>query len=36
MGSAVFDAMFNGPLAVKERDVIIPDIEAGAFATLLK
>ncbi|OQV26257.1 BTB/POZ domain-containing protein 2 [Hypsibius exemplaris] len=36
MGSAVFDAMFNGPLATKDREVPVPDIEPAAFATLLK
>ncbi|XP_055355103.1 BTB/POZ domain-containing protein 1-like [Paramacrobiotus metropolitanus] len=36
MGSTVFDAMFNGPLATKEKEIHLPDIEHTAFATLLK
>lgn len=37
VGSPVFDAMFNGPLAMKEgeKTVEIPDVEQEAFSALL-
>ena len=34
--SRVFNAMFNGPMATKEVEIEIPDIEPGAFLRLLK
>ncbi len=36
MGSAVFDAMFNGGIASPTDDVELPDIESSAFLALLK
>lgn len=37
MSSAVFDAMFNGQMAVRDGTVVeIPDVEPVAFAALLK
>jgi len=38
IGSPVFDAMFNGPLALKESEttVELPDVEPDAFFALLK
>ncbi len=36
IGSAVFDAMFNGGMATKSEEVEIPDVEASAFLALLK
>lgn len=36
VGSAVFDAQFNGQMATQERIVDIPDVEPSAFLALLK
>lgn len=36
VGSAVFDAMFNGVLATKSDEVELPDVEPAAFLHLLK
>lgn len=36
VGSAVFDAMFNGTLATKVEDIELPDVEPAAFLSLLK
>ncbi|XP_028160266.1 BTB/POZ domain-containing protein 2-like isoform X2 [Ostrinia furnacalis] len=36
VGSAVFDAMFNGVLATKSHEVELPDVEPAAFLLLLK
>ncbi|KAK3098208.1 hypothetical protein FSP39_017231 [Pinctada imbricata] len=36
VGSAVFDAQFNGPMATTEDVVEIPDVEPGAFLALLR
>lgn len=36
VGSVVFDAMFNGPLAVKSDEIELPDIEPPAFFALLR
>lgn len=36
VGSAVFDAMFNGTLANKADEIELPDIEPAAFLSLLK
>ena len=36
VGSAVFDAMFNGGMATTSNEVELPDIEASAFLALLK
>ncbi|XP_033749891.1 BTB/POZ domain-containing protein 1-like [Pecten maximus] len=36
VGSAVFDAQFNGPMATKDDVIEIPDVEPGAFLALLK
>uniref|UniRef100_A0A915JEM8 BTB domain-containing protein n=1 Tax=Romanomermis culicivorax TaxID=13658 RepID=A0A915JEM8_ROMCU len=37
VGSAVFDAMFNGAMAVQNQDDIeLPDVEPAAFLALLK
>lgn len=36
VGSAVFDAMFNGVLATKSEEVELPDVEPAAFLHLLK
>ncbi|KOB76781.1 BTB/POZ domain-containing protein 2 [Operophtera brumata] len=36
VGSAVFDAMFNGVLATKSDEIELPDVEPAAFLHLLK
>ncbi|XP_060567545.1 BTB/POZ domain-containing protein 2-like [Ruditapes philippinarum] len=36
VGSAVFDAQFNGQMATKDDIVEIPDVEPAAFLALLK
>lgn len=36
MGSAVFDAMFNGAMATRAEDIELPDVEPAAFLALLK
>lgn len=36
VGSAVFDAQFNGAMATKESIIEIPDVEPAAFLALLK
>lgn len=36
VGSAVFDAQFNGPMATQEEIVEIPDVEPAAFISLLR
>ncbi|KAI1301294.1 BTB/POZ domain-containing protein 2 [Halotydeus destructor] len=36
IGSAVFDAMFNGKMAHTEPDIELPDVEPAAFLALLK
>lgn len=36
VGSAVFDAMFNGVLASKSDEIELPDVEPAAFLHLLK
>ncbi|XP_039291825.1 BTB/POZ domain-containing protein 1 [Nilaparvata lugens] len=36
VGSAVFDAMFNGTLATNATDIELPDVEPAAFLALLK
>ncbi|XP_005109158.1 BTB/POZ domain-containing protein 1 isoform X2 [Aplysia californica] len=36
IGSAVFDALFNGRLATSESVIDIPDVEPAAFAALLR
>lgn len=37
VGSAVFDAMFNGPMAVSSTaDIEIPDVEPAAFMSMLR
>lgn len=36
VGSAVFDAMFNGNLAMKSDEIEIPDVEPAAFFALLR
>ncbi|XP_044727955.1 BTB/POZ domain-containing protein 1-like [Chrysoperla carnea] len=36
VGSAVFDAMFNGTLATKSDEIELPDVEPAAFLALLK
>ena len=36
MGSAVFDAMFNSPLATTCDEIELPDVEPAAFHALLK
>ncbi|CAG0886407.1 unnamed protein product [Cyprideis torosa] len=35
-GSAVFDALFNGPLATEETVIRLPDVELPAFRALLR
>ncbi|RWS16433.1 BTB/POZ domain-containing protein 2-like protein [Dinothrombium tinctorium] len=35
IGSAVFDAMFNGKMATTEEDIELPDVEPPAFLALL-
>ncbi|ELU02862.1 hypothetical protein CAPTEDRAFT_210697 [Capitella teleta] len=36
VGSAVFDAMFNGAMAATEARIELPDVEPSAFLALLK
>nr|CAD7588583.1 unnamed protein product [Timema genevievae] len=36
VGSAVFDAMFNGTLATKADEIELPDVEPAAFLALLR
>ncbi|GFO14758.1 BTB/POZ domain-containing protein 2 [Plakobranchus ocellatus] len=36
IGSAVFDALFNGHLATSDNVIDIPDVEPAAFAALLR
>lgn len=36
VGSAVFDAMFNGTLATHAEEIDLPDVEPAAFLALLK
>lgn len=36
IGSAVFDAMFNGAMATTSEEVELPDIEPSAFLALLR
>jgi len=37
IGSAVFDAMFNGPMAVNtEAEIELPDVEPSAFMSMLR
>ena len=36
VGSAVFDALFNGSMATDDSEIEIPDVEAEAFRSLLK
>lgn len=37
VGSAVFDAMFNGPMAVSNAaDIELPDVEPAAFISMLR
>jgi BTB/POZ domain-containing protein 1/2 len=36
VGSAVFDAMFNGGMATSSSEVELPDVEPSAFLALLK
>lgn len=36
IGSAVFDAMFNGKMAAEEQDIELPDVEPAAFLELLR
>ncbi|XP_066551849.1 BTB/POZ domain-containing protein 2 [Amia ocellicauda] len=36
VGSAVFDAMFNGGMATTSTEIELPDVEAAAFLALLK
>ncbi|RUS85740.1 hypothetical protein EGW08_006534 [Elysia chlorotica] len=36
IGSAVFDALFNGHLATSDNVIEIPDVEPAAFAALLR
>lgn len=36
VGSAVFDAMFNGTLATQSDQIELPDVEPAAFLALLK
>lgn len=37
IGSAVFDAMFNGPMAVSSTaDIELPDVEPAAFKSMLR
>ena len=36
IGSAVFDAMFNGGMATTNEEIELPDIEPSAFLALLK
>ncbi|XP_054159112.1 BTB/POZ domain-containing protein 2-like [Oppia nitens] len=36
IGSAVFDAMFNGAMAAKTEEIDLPDVEPAAFLALLR
>ncbi|KAK7793673.1 hypothetical protein R5R35_013153 [Gryllus longicercus] len=36
VGSAVFDAMFNGTLATQSEEIELPDVEPAAFLALLR
>lgn len=36
VGSAVFDAMFNGTLATRADEIELPDVEPAAFLALLR
>ena len=36
IGSAVFDAMFNGKMASDDEDIELPDVEPAAFLALLR
>lgn len=36
IGSAVFDAMFNGAMATNQPEIELPDIESAAFLAMLK
>ncbi|CAG2104967.1 unnamed protein product [Medioppia subpectinata] len=36
IGSAVFDAMFNGAMATKNDEIDLPDVEPAAFLALLR
>lgn len=36
IGSAVFDAMFNGGMATTQNEIEIPDVEPSAFLSLLR
>ncbi|XP_013390158.1 BTB/POZ domain-containing protein 1 [Lingula anatina] len=36
VGSAVFDAMFNGAMATTSEDIELPDVEPAAFLALLR
>lgn len=36
VGSAVFDAMFNGGMATTSAEIELPDVEPAAFLALLK
>ena len=36
IGSAVFDALFNGRLATTDSVIDIPDVEPAAFSALLR
>lgn len=36
VGSAVFDAMFNGTLATRAEEIELPDVEPAAFLALLR
>lgn len=36
VGSAVFDAMFNGGMATTSTEIELPDVEPSAFLALLK
>lgn len=36
VGSAVFDAMFNGQLSVTQEEIELPDVEPQAFLALLR
>ena len=36
VGSAVFDAMFNGTLATNVNEIELPDVEPAAFLSLLR
>lgn len=36
VGSAVFDAMFNGQLSTHQDEIELPDVEPQAFLALLR